>query len=183
MQWAGGPVSKLRCPFRRRKGEVHGSMGMVRKRIQERVGSGKAMSIVPISSRRQDAVLDGSDIAVCARPVTVATVWGAKTCEKRKVAVAEPMGPAAASVSGVASNIQYRTPCERRVVDALAHAATSTAVGQGLGSDADDLVFLVFHAAQIDILHGVVGLAHGPFAAWAVDGGALHGLVQRNLVG
>src|SRR3989344_5812929 len=68
-------------------------------------------------------------------------------------------------------------------VSASAHAAAGTAVGQGLGGNANHIVFLVLDAAQVDVLHGVVCLAHRPLAARAVDGGAFHRLDDGSLGG
>src|SRR6218665_1061353 len=68
-----------------------------------------------------------------------------------------------------------------RVADfgSLAHPAPGATVGLGLGGHADHLVFHVLDPAQINVLHRVVGAAHGPSAAWAVDHGALQRPVQR----
>src|SRR6058998_3022357 len=46
--------------------------------------------------------------------------------------------------------------------------AARARIGQRLGGDADHLVVALFHAAQVDVLDRVVGLAHGPLAARAV---------------
>ena len=41
-----------------------------------------------------------------------------------------------------------------------AHSATSPAVGKGLGGYANHFVFLVFHLAQVNILHRIVEFTH-----------------------
>src|SRR5687767_4286064 len=55
--------------------------------------------------------------------------------------------------------------CARR---ASGHLAASAGVGQRLRGNPDHLVVLVLDAAQVDVLHRVVGRAHRPLAARAV---------------
>src|SRR5438067_2237419 len=73
-------------------------------------------------------------------------------------------------------------PRESRRAASGVHLAAGARVGQCLGRDAEDLVLALFHAAQVDVLHRVVRLAHRPLAARAVDGLGLQRLVQGLLV-
>src|SRR5687767_13818547 len=69
----------------------------------------------------------------------------------------------AAPVRGQKNGRPKPPTCEAR--RASTHPAAGAGIGQRLGGDADHLVVLVLHAAQVDVLHRVVGLGHGPLAA------------------
>src|ERR1043165_993571 len=80
------------------------------------------------------------------------------------------------SIAGKKMGGRANLPCAFRA--GSAELAAGAGVGQGPGGDADHLVFLVLDAAQLDVLHRVVGLAHSPLAARTVDGLRLQRLVQ-----
>src|SRR5258706_6242407 len=66
---------------------------------------------------------------------------------------------------------------------ASSHLAAAARVGERLGGDADHLVLLADHLAQVDVLHRIVARADGEGAARAVDLPGLDRLWEVRLAG